>query len=163
MYVGFGSMLGQAGVLDELIVPALRRAGLRGVVQRGWAGLAPRTAGRDDLLGIDEVPHEWLFPRMAAVVHHAGGGTTAAGLRAGVPAVPVPMLGDQPFWAARLRGLGVSPDVLPPARLGVPRLAAALAAAVRDPSYARRARTLAGRLAGEDGAAAVLRAVDRLG
>ncbi|MFB9237770.1 glycosyltransferase [Plantactinospora siamensis] len=163
VYVGFGSMVGHADLLGGLIAPALRRAGLRAVVQRGWAGLDPRPAGRDDILTVGEVPHEWLFPRMAALVHHAGGGTTAAGLRAGTPAVPVPMLGDQPFWAARLVRSGVSPGVLPARRLGVPRLAAALVAATGDPAYARRARSVAARLAGEDGVEPVLRAIDRLG
>jgi hypothetical protein len=75
--------------------PALSCAGVRAVVQSGWADLGP--VG-DDILVVGDLPHEWLFPRTAAVVHHAGAGTTAAGLRAGVPTVAVPALVDQPSW-----------------------------------------------------------------
>ncbi|MEV4760523.1 glycosyltransferase [Micromonospora sp. NPDC049559] len=162
VYFGFGSMVGESERLIGLIGPVLRRAGLRGVVQAGSAGLDAIQTVDDELITIGDTPHDWLFPRMAALVHHAGGGTTAAGLRAGVPAVPVPMLGDQPFWAARLLLHGVAPDRIPPRALGVARLAEALRAAVTEPGYAHRARTLARRMADEDGAGAVLRAVERL-
>src|SRR4051812_33842209 len=110
VFVGFGSMIPTPERLQDVIAVAVKRAGVRAVVQSGWAGLGPTG---DDIMLVGEVPHDWLFPRMAAVVHHAGAGTTAAGLRAGVPAVPVPVLADQPFWAARLHHLGVAPRPLP--------------------------------------------------
>ncbi|MGN5379478.1 glycosyltransferase [Streptomyces lasalocidi] len=107
VFVGFGSMTPAEGErLGALVAAAARRAGVRAVVQAGWAG--PSGAG-DDVLAVGDLPHDWLFPRTAAVVHHAGAGTTGAGLRAGVPAVPVPFMADQPFWAARLHRLGVAP------------------------------------------------------
>lgn len=108
------------------------------------------------MLSVGPLPHDWLFPRMAAVVHHAGAGTTAAGLRAGVPAVAVPMLADQPFWARRLHHLGVSPPPIPLSRLTADRLAAALTAATSDPRHRKGARAVAARLAGEDGTARVI-------
>ncbi|GAA4932486.1 glycosyltransferase [Streptomyces coeruleoprunus] len=111
VFIGFGSMAaGQGERLSELVAAAVERAGVRAVVQAGWAGLSGRG---DDVLAIGDVPHDWLFPRTAAVVHHAGAGTTAAGLRAGVPALPVPVMADQPFWASRLYRLGVAPRPLP--------------------------------------------------
>ncbi|CAL9283565.1 O-mycaminosyltylonolide 6-deoxyallosyltransferase [Streptomyces sp. enrichment culture] len=160
VFVGLGSAtVPDAGRLSARVVAALRRAGLRGVIQRGWGGLA---ADGDDMLTIGEVPHAPLFPRMAAVVHHAGAGTTAAGLRAGVPAVPVPVQFDAGFWSARLVALGVAPAVVPLRRLTVDALAAALARAARDPAYRRRAEALGARIRGEDGTAPVLTAVARL-
>ncbi|WP_346268717.1 nucleotide disphospho-sugar-binding domain-containing protein [Streptomyces sp. So13.3] len=116
----------------------------------------------DDVLTVDEVPHHWLFPRMAAVVHHAGAGTTAAGLRAGVPAVPVPAQMDAPFWAARLTRLGVSPGPVPLRDLSADRLTAALRQATDTTAFRGRAQALATRIAGEDGAGAVVAAVGRL-
>ncbi|MEN3608635.1 glycosyltransferase [Plantactinospora sp. ZYX-F-223] len=159
VYVGFGSLADSRDGLHALVAGALRRAGVRGVLQ-GLGGAAPGPDG--DLLAVGDVPHEWLFPRMAALVHHAGSGTTGAGLRAGVPAVPVPILADQPFWAARLTALGVGPAVLPYGRLDETGLAAAIRAAVTEPGLRRRARALGDRLAAEDGAGAVVAAVDRL-
>ncbi|GIG87247.1 glycosyltransferase [Plantactinospora endophytica] len=196
VYVGFGSLADTGNGLHRLVVGALRRAGVRGVLQgldgagagavpgedgagagvfqgpegaeaavlRGPAGAGAGAGGlrEPDVFTVGDVPHDWLFPRMAALVHHAGCGTTAAGLRAGVPAVPVPILADQPFWAARLAALGVGPAVLPFRRLDEARLADAIRAAVAGPDFRHRSRRLADRLSTEDGAGAVVAAVDRL-
>ncbi|MFI7603196.1 glycosyltransferase [Actinoplanes sp. NPDC049681] len=156
VFVGFGSMApGHGERLAEPVLAAVRSAGVRAVVQAGWSGLRA-TGDHPDVLSVGPLPHDWLFPRMAAVVHHAGAGTTAAGLRAGVPAVAVPVLADQPFWARRLHHLGVSPPPIPLSRLTADRLAAALAAATSQPRHRERARALAARLADDDGAARVI-------
>ncbi|MFI6482714.1 glycosyltransferase [Nonomuraea sp. NPDC050663] len=159
VFVGFGSQAaGMAERLTEVAVRALRLAGLRGVLQTGVPGVLA-----DDVLGVGEVPHDWLFPRMAAVAHHCGSGTTGAGLAAGVPSVALPAVRDQRLWGARLAALGVTPDVIPFRSLTAERLGAALASAVSEGSYRSRARELAAALADEDGAAAVVEAVKRAG
>ncbi|MEV4013706.1 nucleotide disphospho-sugar-binding domain-containing protein [Nonomuraea angiospora] len=153
--MGFGSQAAaRAEEFTDLAVRALRRAGSRGVLQTG----VPGPLG-DDAFGVGDVPHDWLFPRTAAVAHHCGSGTTGAGLRAGVPAVGLPAVNDQPLWASRLTALGVAPDAIPFRRLSPERLGAALHAAVTEDSYRRRAAALATRIRAEDGAAAVLAAV----
>ncbi|MBP0455172.1 glycosyltransferase family 1 protein [Kitasatospora sp. RG8] len=158
VFIGFGSMApGHGERLSDLVAAAVKRAGVRAVVQAGWAGLG---GGGDDVLAIGDVPHDWLFPQTAAVVHHAGAGTTGAGLRAGVPAVPVPVMADQPFWAARLHRLGVAPRPLPFEGLAAEALADAITACVTEPGRHRRAVELARRIAAEDGAAPVLAHID---
>ncbi|GCD45191.1 glycosyltransferase [Streptomyces paromomycinus] len=185
VFVGFGSMGagarddGTAARLTANVVAALRRARVRGVIQSGWAGLAgpeggggteggPGPGAGDDILTVGEVPHALLFPRTAAVVHHAGAGTTAAALRAGVPAVPVPVAADQPFWAARLGAVGAGTGPVPFRALteeeGAPGLLAeAVARAVREPAYRAAAAGIGRRLEAEDGAGAVLKAVEDRG
>jgi UDP:flavonoid glycosyltransferase YjiC (YdhE family) len=111
---------------------------------------------------IGEAPHDWLFPQMAAVVHHAGAGTTAAGLRAGVPTVSVPMITDQPFWASRITSLGAGPKAVPYKKLSVGSLTAAVSEAVNRASYRTRAQEIAKQLATEDGTLPVIRALDHL-
>lgn len=96
-------------------------------------------------------------------MHHAGAGTTAAGLRAGIPAVPVPVLLDQPFWADRLHRLGVAPRPLPLGRLNVGRLADALRAATTDTAMHRRAAELGRLIAAEDGAGAAADVIEQVG
>lgn len=160
VFVGLGSAtVPDAEHLSGQVVAALRKAGLRGVIQRGWGGLA---ADGDDMLTIGEMPHAVLFPRMAAVVHHAGAGTTAAGLRAGVPSVPVPIQFDEGFWAARLVGLGVAPTTVPLRGLAVDALAEAVRQATRDPGYSERATELGERIRAEDGVAPVAAALAML-
>ncbi|MEU2247259.1 glycosyltransferase [Streptomyces sp. NPDC019224] len=158
--IGFGSMAaGEGERLSELAVRALRRAGLRGVLQAGSAGLA---ADGDDVLTVGDVPHALLFPRLAAVVHHAGAGTSAAALRAGVPAVTVPVTADQPFWAGRLAAIGAADEPIPFRTLTAERLAEALDRVVRQGNCAKAAAQGAERMAGEDGAGRTVEAVERL-
>ncbi|MFD0683590.1 glycosyltransferase [Actinomadura fibrosa] len=154
VYVGFGSMLPRDPVMtDRVVRTALRLAGVRGVVQGD-----PATSD-DDVLAVSDVPHSWLFPRMAAVVHHGGAGTTAAGLRAGAPTVVCPFFGDQPYWAERVAALGAGPDPVPFGGLTVPRLAAAIRRAAGSPEIAERAAEIGRRIEREDGTA---RAADLL-
>ncbi|MEU5540097.1 glycosyltransferase [Streptomyces sp. NPDC020362] len=158
--IGFGSMAaGEGERLSEIAVRALRRAGLRGILQAGNAGL---TADGDDVLTIGDVPHALLFPRLAAVVHHAGAGTSAAALRAGVPAVTVPVTADQPFWAGRLAALGAAADPIPFRSLTVERLADALGRVVKQQGYTRAAAKAARHMAAEGGASTALDAVRQL-
>jgi UDP:flavonoid glycosyltransferase YjiC (YdhE family) len=100
---------------------------------------------------IDAAPHEWLFPRMAALVHHGGAGTTAAGLRAGVPAQVIPFFGDQPFWAERVYQLGCGPRPIPRGRLNAEWLAAHLIEMVGDAAMRQRAVDLGAQIQAEDG------------
>ena len=160
VFIGFGSMTPNHERLHEVVAAAVTRAGVRAVVQSGWAELGP---SGDDILVVGDLPHDWLFPRTAVVVHHAGAGTTGAGLRAGVPAVPVPVLVDQPFWADRLHRLGVAPDPLPLHELTADALADALRSCLDRPSYRDRATELAHRIRADDGPAVVLSLVTQLG
>lgn len=156
--LGIGSMTGSDpdGFLS-VAVAALRRTGQRGVVLGGWAGLAhdDRSPGSgdatSDVLIVDDVWHDWLFERVAAVVHHGGAGTTAAGLRAGRPSVVVPHFGDQALWATRVHAVGAGPVPVPRGRLSVDRLAHALAAATHDPRIAASARRMAAAMRAEPG------------
>jgi sterol 3beta-glucosyltransferase len=137
--------------LLEVITSALRRAGQRGVVLGGWDALGRGAAVADTIYSISEAPHDWLFPRMAAVVHHGGAGTTAAALRAGVPSLAIPHNFDQPFWGHRIHALGVAVAPIPLRKLTSVRLAAAFEQLVGDPALRRRAAELGRRMATDDG------------
>ncbi|MFD1536842.1 glycosyltransferase [Nonomuraea guangzhouensis] len=134
VYVGFGSMVpDEPEAVAEQVVAAVRLAGVRAVVQ----GLP--VAASADVCPVGEVTHEVLFPRMAAVVHHGGAGTTAAGLAAGVPNVVCPFFSDQPFWGRRVAVLGAGPPPLPIRALSGRSLAARLRAV---PEYNDKAAQL---------------------
>ncbi len=158
VYIGFGSMTDLApAATSTLAVQAAREAGCRLVLARGWAGL---DAGSDtNAITVGDVPHPQLFPRLAAVVHHGGAGTTAEVARAGVPQVIVPHLLDQHYWGHRIERLGVGPAQILRKHLTPRRLAEALARCVRDEAMRGRARDLATRMH-TDGLARAVRALE---
>ncbi|MBL0887150.1 glycosyltransferase [Myceligenerans indicum] len=153
VYVGFGSMAGRdPRKVTREVVAALRQAGVRGVLASGWGGLDTADLP-DTVLAISEAPHEWIFPRVSAVVHHGGAGTTAAGLRAGRPTVVCPFIVDQFFWGARVADLGAGPSPVPQKGLTADRLAAAISAAVTDPQIRSTAEGVGATINAEDGVA----------
>jgi UDP:flavonoid glycosyltransferase YjiC (YdhE family) len=161
VYVGFGSMNDRSPVETAAIARgALRRSGQRGVLLTGWGGLEAAASGAGIYVA-ETVPHDWLFPRMAAVVHHGGAGTTAQGLRAGVPSVVVPFMGDQPFWGRRVQELGVGPAPITRKRLSVDRLADAVSAAVSSSPMRHRAQALGERIRDEDGVSSAVGTIER--
>jgi sterol 3beta-glucosyltransferase len=149
-----------AAAATALVLDALRRAGQRGVLQTGWGALGevPRS---DRVFPVGPVPHDWLFPRVAAAVHHGGAGTVAAALRAGVPSVLVPFMADQPFWARRVFARGAAPAPIPRQRLTAERLAAAVRSAVTDPETRRRAAELGAKVRADDGVARAVEVFER--
>jgi sterol 3beta-glucosyltransferase len=160
IFVGFGSVISrEARELTETVVAALAKVGQRGVLLTGWGGLGGLDLS-DQVCQIESAPFDWLFPRMAAVVHHGGIGTTAAGLRAGVPTVVVPFTADQPFWGRRVHQLGVGPRPIHRRRLTVQVLAEAIRVAVSDETMHQQARTLGERLSTEDGVARAVAVIE---
>lgn len=149
VYIGFGSMpdLSPESTRD-LIIQALTRTHQRGVVQRNLIGddALPKT-----IQAVDNIPHSWLFPRMATVVHHGGAGTTAMALRSGIPSIIKPVSGDQPAWARQVQRLGVGPAPLPRQGMRAEHLAEAIMITLNDAKMRQRASDLGRQLRAEDG------------
>ncbi len=149
--IGFGSMTNRdPAALTQLVLEAVQQSGQRAILLAGWAGIGEADIPAN-LFSLAGAPHDWLFPRMAAVVHHGGAGTTAAGLRAGVPTVIVPHLGDQPFWGQRIATLGVGPQPIPSDKLTASGLAQTIRSATNDPLMRQRATNLGAKIRAEDG------------
>jgi len=163
VYVGFGSMAFRdpQGTL-EAAMAAVAKAGARAVISAGWGGLAGRVSPAH-VFAIDEAPHDWLFPRMAAIVHHGGAGTTGEALRSGKPSVVTPFIVDQFPWARLLQAQGVAPAPIPHRLLTAENLGAALATALGDKTMRARAEALGAKLRAEDGVGRAAEAIERAG
>lgn len=162
VYFGFGSMLvADADAVREtaaIWAEATRLADCRAVFQlpqddTSSAGFGP------DVHVLRRAPHAAVYPRCAAVVHHAGAGTTQTALLAGRPCVPVPHISDQFFWAAELERLGVAPRPVKRKRLTARALAAAVRQALDDRAMTRRAGELGAAMAREDGVSQAVRLI----
>lgn len=108
VYIGFGSISGieDPDSFTRMVFDAVEKAGVRALISKGWGDMGKGMEIPDNILLLDNVPHDWLFPRVRAVVHHGGAGTTAIGLKCGKPTMIVPFFGDQPFWGAMVATAG---------------------------------------------------------
>jgi UDP:flavonoid glycosyltransferase YjiC (YdhE family) len=161
VYVGFGSMAGRSPEdVAATVLNALEKSGQRGLLLTGWGGMNVMRVP-DNVFVLNSAPHSWLFPRMAAVVHHGGAGTTAEGLRAGVPTVIVPFIVDQSFWGKRVQALGVGPEPIPAKKLTADKLAAAVRTATTDSKMKERAAALGEAIRAEDGVSNAVKIVQQ--
>jgi UDP:flavonoid glycosyltransferase YjiC (YdhE family) len=157
VHIGFGSMptfSGTRALMDALLTGL---TGRRVVVQ----GSSGHELASDDVFVTGFVPHDWLFPRCAAIVHHCGAGTTHAALASGTPSIPVPFTLDQPFWARRLHSLDVASPPLDPRHPHPDAVRAALAH-VQTTRVCERATVLARQVATEEGVRTAVAAIERL-
>ena len=160
VFVGFGSTRDrEAEELSEIAVEATRSTGDRLVLGSGWTGL--ESVGNDRVMVVDDIDHRNLFPRMRAVVHHGGAGTTHTAVAAGVPSLVVPYYADQPFWGRRVHEIGVAAAPVPRNRLDVESLAGRLRVLER-PGLVDQARRIGARVAAEDGVATAVERVMRI-
>ncbi|WP_026928810.1 glycosyltransferase [Glycomyces tenuis] len=156
VYIGFGSAVGRhPEKLTGTVLEALRLTGRRVIIATGWGALKASTEDKD-VLFVDAVPHDWLLPRTAMAVHHGGVGTVAAAMRAGIPQIIKPFIGDQPFWARRVHALGIAPPPL--GRLTPERLAASID---RAAGLADEARALQALVKAENGITAAVAAIEQ--
>jgi sterol 3beta-glucosyltransferase len=153
VYIGFGSVgdPAKAAQATDIMIRALALSGQRGILATGWSGISKLNQNPDNIFVLESAPHTWLFPRMAAIVHHGGAGTTAAGLRAGVPNVVVPFSNDQFAWGRRVFELGVGSKPIPRKQLTTEMLSDAIQFALTD-EIRNAAKELGTKIRGEYGA-----------
>ncbi|XP_038880598.1 sterol 3-beta-glucosyltransferase UGT80A2-like isoform X2 [Benincasa hispida] len=151
IYIGFGSLpVEQPQEMTQIIVEALEITGRRGIINKGWGGLGSLAEPKEFVYVLDNCPHDWLFPRCMAVVHHGGAGTTAAGLKAACPTTIVPIFGDQQFWGERVHARGLGPPPIPVAEFSLEKLIDAINFML-DPKVKERAVELSKAIEIEDG------------
>lgn len=157
VHAGFGSMpQDEPDDLLDLLSGACSRAGVQAVAQMG----ALRGRLRHNVVCIGPEPHDELFRRVRATIHHGGAGTTATAVRAGAPSVVVPHFADQFWWGRRLYSLGVAARPLSRPLLSERALARRVDAAL-EPGMRRRAADLAEQVRHEDGCGKAVAQVDR--
>jgi sterol 3beta-glucosyltransferase len=162
LLVSLGAMsLGRAGALEtsRLFVDAIGQAGVRAIVQ-GWEAEMEQLALPPALFAAGSLPHRWLLPHCAGLVHHGGFGTTAAGLQAGLPALAIPHLMDQFYWAQRVHELGAGPAPIRRTRLDVQGLAAALEELVQKAELRAAASALGAQIRAEQGLEEAVRLIE---
>ncbi|KAJ9158419.1 UDP-Glycosyltransferase/glycogen phosphorylase [Coniochaeta hoffmannii] len=125
IYIGFGSIVvDDPTKFTKMIFEAVKLAGVRALVSKGWGGIGGDELDvPENIHLLDNVPHDWLFPRVRACVIHGGAGTTAIALRCGKPTMIVPFFGDQNFWGSMVGNAKAGPEPVPYKNLTAEKLA----------------------------------------
>lgn len=132
IYIGFGSIVvDDPDQFTKMIFNAVEKAGVRALVSKGWGALGDDNVP-DNVYMLENTPHDWLFPKVKAVVHHGGAGTTAIGLKCGKPTMIVPFFGDQQFWGNMIGKAGAGPEAIPYKDLTMEKLAEGLKQLLTD-------------------------------
>ena len=158
--VSFGSTAeADPHALRPILEATQQQTGRRFVYVKGWANYDLPRPSRDVFV-VDRASYPWLYPRTLAVVHHAGTGTAAEAVRAGVPSVCVPHITEQRFWAARLASIGVAPPPIRRRDLTTKVLTEAIETACGAAMRARAA-ALGGTVRAEDGVSTAVNLIER--
>lgn len=152
VYIGFGSIVvDHPDELTKMIFAAVKKAGVRALVSKGWGGLGADIEIPEGVFLLGNVPHDWLFQYVSAVVHHGGAGTTAIGIAMGKPTVVVPFFGDQPFWGAMIYKAGAGPEPVPFKKMTEETLADSISTAL-GPDIQIAVKEMSSKIANENGA-----------
>jgi sterol 3beta-glucosyltransferase len=151
VFIGFGSMpIKDPQRTTNTILEALKQTEQRGILHMGWGGLGNQSLP-DHVFKIDYAPYDWLFPRMAMVIHHGGSGTTAHGLRSGIPSCAVSFVFDQHYWGERIFELGVGPKPIRYKELTTERLQESIRFGVGNARIQQKAAKLGQKIRTENG------------
>jgi len=162
IYIGFGSMASRnPEQITTIALKALEKTKQRGILLTGWGGISNADLP-EQVLKLESIPHDWLFPKMKAIVHHGGAGTTAAALKSGIPSIAIPFFVDQPFWGDRVAKLGVSPQPIPKKQLTVNKLANGIQKAIADQTMRQQAAQLGETIRAEDGIGEVIKVIQQV-
>lgn len=155
IYLGFGSIIvANARKMTRIVVEAIRKAGVRCILAKGWTSSHSRAETRPEpklppeIFAIESCPHDWLFPRVDACVHHGGCGTTGMSLRCGKPTVIKPFFGDQFFYAKRVEELSAG---LYMRKLNIQDLTKAIITVTRSEEIRSRAAAVGEQISREHG------------
>ncbi len=114
VFISFGSMTNtKPREKTEAIVNVLKRNNIPAIINTSWGGLCEINDAPEHVLFVIDVPYDWLYPHVYAVVHHGGSGSTHMAMKYGLPALVVPHALDQPFWARKVHEKGLGPEGLP--------------------------------------------------
>ncbi len=160
--INLGAMsLGNGDALEsaELFVKSIQQVGVRAIIQ-GWeVGIAQLTLP-PTIYAAGSLPHSWLLPHCAGLVHHGGFGTTSAGLRAGIPALVIPHIADQFYWGKLVHELGVGPQPIRRGQLGLERVVSSLNELLRNDKLAATAHRLGEQIRSENGVESAVKLVE---
>jgi len=161
VFVGFGSNpVGRPEQYSQIFSEVSKATNQRLIISKGWADLPDNNTS--DILYVDEMPFELLFPGLAAIVYHGGTGTMAIAARAGIPQVAFPFMADQFENRKRIVKLGLGPDACDFKKISAKAISTAINECVKNENYKKKAQEISQKLKNANGLGLTVKLIEEL-
>jgi len=160
VFIGFGSNpVSRPEKYDRIFTEVSKATNQRLIISKGWAELPENNTS--DILYVDEMPFELLFPRLAAIVYHGGSGTMAAAARAGIPQVAFPFMADQFENRKQIVKLGLGPYAFDFKKISAKAISTAITECVMNEKYKKNAVEISQKLRNTNGLELTLKLIEK--
>ncbi len=119
----------------RIIVDVLKKHNIPAIINTSWGGLEEMSEPSEKILFVNNIPYDWVFPKMYAIVHHGGSGTTHTALKHACPGLVVPHILDQFYWSKTISGLHLGPEGISIRNLDEKTFEPRLLDLMNNPSY----------------------------
>jgi len=111
VFITFGSMSNSSpSEKTRIIVDVLKKHNIPAVINTSWGGLVEMSERCENILFVNNIPYDWVFSKMYAIVHHGGSGTIHTALKYACPSLVVPHILDQFYWSKTISGMHLGPE-----------------------------------------------------
>jgi sterol 3beta-glucosyltransferase len=162
IYAGFGSMVNRdPEETSNMIIKSIKGLNIKLIIMTGWGGLSINQE-HEDIYVVNQIPHDWLFPKINGAIHHCGAGTTSATLKAGIPNISIPFFGDQHFWGNRVYKLGLGTEPINRKDLDSINLRNAIINATTNENLINRSKIISKKINAENGVESAVKVIDNI-
>lgn len=159
--IGFGSMNDKnIHRMYEEAVEIADKQKVRAILLTGWSSQKAGLETNENIYVAEAMPHSWLLPKVKAVVHHGGAGTSAAAMKAGIPSIIVPFFFDQHFWSWQMKKMGVATKPLFRKKFNAQRFEKVLLEALHNEELKAKAEKIGQLIRNEDGVAKAIQILE---
>lgn len=150
VFITFGSMSNSnPNEITRIIVEVLKRNNISAIINTSWGGLEETDKCPDNIYFVNNIPYDWIFPKMKAIIHHGGSGTTHAALKYACPSLIIPHILDQFFWNKIIKQLHLGPEGIPIKKFDEKNFESKLLDLMNNESYKRNVKLVSEKMKAE--------------
>jgi len=152
LFITFGSMTNpEPERKTKIILEILERNKIPAIINTASGGLVkPDNFNSELIYFVSQIPYDWVFPKMYAVIHHGGSGTTHLALKYGCATLIIPHFIDQFIWDEVISELGLGPKGIKISRMTNKNLEPKVLELLRNSSFKERSERIGSQLGKED-------------
>lgn len=159
--VTFGSMVNtDPSGKTQIFLEILQRNNIPAIINTASGGLVqPEKYNKELIHFVTRIPYDWILPKMYAVIHHGGSGTTHSVLKYGCASMIIPHIIDQYVWNKIVSGKGVGPLGIDVSYINIDNLESKILDLITNHSYKEKAEEIGRKIIDENFTTAIYSAI----